>query len=190
MVAGVSLAVNLAQTILLQALSVKPYRAIGSIIPDCTLEEQHSDAVTATNHPVELGAAITDHAYSEAPELIIHAGWSDSGNYDGYINDVYAELLALKAARQLINVYTGKRSYQNMIVLGVATMTDAANAHSMMVVCRLRQLFIVQTYATTLPPAANQANPSSTAAPVGSGTQQTTPTTPQNSSILNNMFGG
>jgi hypothetical protein len=184
MVAGVSLAAGVVETILLHALTNAPYRSIGGIIADVTLEEQHNDASTSTNHPVEVGAAITDHVYTEPAELVIHAGWSDSGNYDGYINDVYARLLQLKAARQLLNVYTGKRSYTNMLLLNVTTMSDAANAYSMMVVCRLKQVIVVSTSSTTLPPTANQATPANTGAAQASGTQQTSPATASQNSAL------
>jgi hypothetical protein len=189
MVAGVSLAVGAVETILLQAISGGPFRAIGSIIADVTVEEAHNDTATATKNPVEVGAAITDHVFINPAELVIHAGWSDSGNYDGYVQDVYAALLQLQAARQLLNVYTGKRAYSNMLLLGVATVTSDQTEFSLMVVARLEQAIIVQTSSTTLPAVANQANPASTAPPANAGTQQTTPPTSQQQSMLSSMTG-
>ena len=183
MVAGISLAAGVAETILLQALTVVPYRAIGTIIADVTVEEQHSDTLTTTKHPVELGASITDHAYKEPAQLTLRVGWSDSGNYDGYVNDVYNELLSLQASAQLQNIYTGKRSYQNMLILNVTTMTDEKSPQTLMVVARCEEIIIVTTQTSTLPPAANQANPQNTQAPVNSGTQQTTPATQQDVSL-------
>jgi hypothetical protein len=38
-------------------------RKIGVIIPDVVVSEKHSDTLEITEHPVETGAAISDHAY-------------------------------------------------------------------------------------------------------------------------------
>lgn len=184
-----SLAFGILEGSFLAAYTYSPYRAIGSIIADVTVEEAHNDTVTATKKPVEIGAAITDHSYVEPAELVLRCGWSDSGNYDGYTNDVYAALVAMKNARQLITVYTGKRVYQNVLVLGVATMTDEKYEYSMLVVARIGQILLVSTSTSTLPPTQNQANPQNTADPANGGQQQTTPANTKQQSLLSQLAG-
>ncbi|WCM21356.1 hypothetical protein NDK50_07885 [Paraburkholderia bryophila] len=53
------------------------------IIPDATIEEVHTDDMEITDHPVEQGATISDHAFKRHAEVIVTAGWSDSPNNSG-----------------------------------------------------------------------------------------------------------
>ena len=62
----------------LQAILVRPKRNIGAFIANVTIEEQHQDDIQITDHPVEVGASITDHAFRKPSSLIIKAGWSNS----------------------------------------------------------------------------------------------------------------
>lgn len=55
-------------------------RSIDYIIPNVAIEEIHRDRLTITSHPVEMGVAISDHAYKEPVELIMRCGWSNSSS--------------------------------------------------------------------------------------------------------------
>ena len=46
------------------ALISSPVRSIGTVIPDVVIEEAHRDELIITQHPVEKGATITDHAFA------------------------------------------------------------------------------------------------------------------------------
>jgi hypothetical protein len=48
------------------------------LIAQATIEELHRDDIEITDHPVELGAPVSDHAFKRPAEVIIHCGWSDS----------------------------------------------------------------------------------------------------------------
>jgi hypothetical protein len=61
-----------------QSLIVKPKRSMGPFDDYVTIEELHTDAMEITDHPIEQGALISDHAYMRPPELVIKAGWSNS----------------------------------------------------------------------------------------------------------------
>jgi hypothetical protein len=41
------------------------------LFADVTIEEQHSDELNITEHPVETGSPISDHAYMTPPEVTI-----------------------------------------------------------------------------------------------------------------------
>lgn len=56
----------------------RPPRSIGGIVAQVTLEERHQDDLEITEHPVERGAAITDHAFKHPAEVIIKCAWSNS----------------------------------------------------------------------------------------------------------------
>ena len=53
-------------------------RQIGTIIPEVVIEEMHRDRLIITDHPVESGAAISDHAFKMPVEVDMRVGWSDS----------------------------------------------------------------------------------------------------------------
>ncbi|WP_407059275.1 phage baseplate protein (plasmid) [Ralstonia syzygii subsp. celebesensis] len=169
-----------------------PKRSIGSFHAYITLQEQHHDELVITDHPVEQGAAISDHAYKKPAELTLTIGWSDSslsaltslqfGNYSSF---AYEQLLSLQAQRILVDISTGKRKYSNMLIQAISTTTDERNENSMIATVHCREVIIVQTKATTLAPAANQAMPQKTASITNTGTKQPQAT---NTSVLYRIF--
>ena len=88
-----------------------PQRIIGSIVAQVTIEEEHHDKLIITNHPVEQGAMISDHAYKMPAMLTIRAGWSNSGlqsaisNLTSLFNSVAANTndLSLNYAQTVYN---------------------------------------------------------------------------------------
>lgn len=147
-------------------------RAIGMIFADVTVEENHRDEVIITQHPIEGGGVITDHAYKRPAELEIRCGFSNSSaGYVGYVQQQYQALLALQLARQPFSVYTGKRRYRNMLIRGLSVVTDPHSENILMASVALQEVILAKTQTTgntgsnTASPGANsdQANPSSTA---------------------------
>lgn len=67
-----------AASILSNALQPVPQGLIDTIPVQATFEETGTDLVTVTDHPVEAGAHITDHAYYRPAELRMQCGWSNS----------------------------------------------------------------------------------------------------------------
>lgn len=149
-------------------------RAIDIIIPDVVFEESHRDELIITQHPVEKGAAITDHAFKRPAEVEMRCGWSDStAGYQDYSRQVYQRLLALQAERRPMPVYTGKRRYQNMLIRGVALTTDPKSEFAAIVIVALQEVILTSTQSTggqqqasTATPGSNdnQADPASTGA--------------------------
>lgn len=167
-------------------------RKLGGIIPDVVVEEAHTDTLTITDHPVEQGAEITDHAFKNPAELTMRIGWSASslalgGVISGIVNgsllkskikgvrDVYEDLLKLQASRKTFDVSTGKRFYKSMLIKSISTVTDQSTENALIVTVTLREVIIVQTKAATLK-AENQKQPEKTAPTVDRGTVQTSGT--------------
>ena len=64
-----------------------------AIIPDVVISETHDDDVTVTQHPVDTGAPISDHAFVQPAIVTCVFGWSDSSRLinsalDGSIGSV------------------------------------------------------------------------------------------------------
>jgi hypothetical protein len=147
-------------------------RSIDDIIPDVVFEESHRDELIITQHPVEKGAAITDHAFKRPAEVEMRCGWSDStAGYEYYSRQVYDRLRALQASRRLFVVYTGKRRYRNMLIRGLALTTDPKSEYAAIVIVALQEVVLTSTQSTggqqqpsTATPGSNdkQADPAST----------------------------
>lgn len=67
----------------LQSILIKPKRSIGPLVAQVTLQEVHTDTLEITDHPVEQGASITDHAFKRPAELVITCAWSNSPSGNG-----------------------------------------------------------------------------------------------------------
>jgi hypothetical protein len=173
-------------------ITIDPKRSIVPITAMVTLEEVSTDTLQVTEHPVEQGANINDHAFVQPSEVVIRCGWSNSslsgllsgigqsvsalfgGSAFGsdYVSSVYNQLLALQQSRIPFDVSTGKRTYQNMLMRSLALTTDPTSENALMCTVVCRQVIIVQTQATTLPPRDSQATPQATGEVANMGTKQ------------------
>lgn len=165
-------------------ITITPQRTFGTINVDCTLEENHVDQVAITDHPVEIGANVSDHAYVLPQEVTIRAGWSNSSaaasDDEGYIGSVYEQLLALQQSRTPFDIQTGKRAYTSMLCRSLAVKTDMTTEAVLAVTAICRQVILVATQVTqTATPAANQANPAQTAGVANGGAKTLLPVTTQ-----------
>lgn len=163
-------------------ITIPPKRYIANIVPTITIEEIHQDDIVITDHPVEQNASISDHAYKRPVELILRCGWSnssfDAGFNDEYVQEIYDQLLALQNARTPFPVQTGKRFYPTMLIESLQTTTNEKTESALFIQARLREVIIVQTTTTVLPPLAQQAEPEKTAEVVNSGVKSALPATP------------
>lgn len=153
-------------------------RSIGTFIPDIVIAELHHDHMTITKHPVETGAAISDHCFMENPIVEMQCGASNAtGQSEGYVQAVYAEVLAEQAKRKPFDVVTGKRQYSNMLIGDIIVTTDETKEYVLDFTVKLERVSIVSTQTSSSGAAAsnsNQANPASTSSPTDSGNQNLT----------------
>jgi len=130
-------------------------RSIGDFQAEVTVQEQHTDEMTITSHPVERGANITDHAFKIPAQLTIEAGWSAAGYSSGglplTLNDLYAALLSVQTSATLLTVQTGKRLYNNMLIKSMKQTTDQKNEYTLLITLVLQEIFLVDTVAVTIP---------------------------------------
>lgn len=169
-----------------QGVVIQPERGIfgedGSIVlAQATVEEKHTDDLEITEHPVELGASITDHAFKRPAEIVIQMAFSNTpsiiSEQDKYadpfdVKKAYQKLLKLQESRTLLHIETGKRRYDNMLIKGLVTTTDNKTENAMFITVLCRQIIIVKTQTVELPKAV-QATPAVTASPVNRGGVQT-----------------
>lgn len=157
-----------------QQVAFSTGRNIGGFVADVTVSEEHTDEVTVTDHPVEQGANISDHAFANPVRVVIRAGYSNSGQNAGgnsaYVNQQYQNFIDLKNTRQPFAIITGRRNYSNMVIIGLALTTDETTANAMILTVTCREVIIVSTQTATVPPADQQANPQATGPTTSQGT--------------------
>lgn len=191
----------------LASFQVKAQRNIGPLKAQVTIEETHTDELVITDHPIEQGAVITDHAFKRPAEVTIKCMWSNSPSRAGFIDglvgavtgtidgvssilsgsgvdqirDIYRQLVDLQESRQRFTLNTGKREYKDMLIrsLSQETTKDTENALMITVVCRQLILVTTQVVTVTAPPEA-QANPGVTQPPSNQGTKQLSPASSYN----------
>ena len=121
----------------------KPLLANGTylndIIAQATIEEKHDDELEITNHPIEQGAAIQDHAFLRSSRVTLRLGWSNSpsdnsalgalanigvstlGAAGGAVGAAAANVLGIAAAAQSLlsgsNVDQVTHIYNQLLVL-------------------------------------------------------------------------
>lgn len=110
---------------------------------------------------------------------LFNPGAGTSGSFSGgamvasdYVAGIYSQLLQMQEARQPVSVVSGLRSYDNMLIPALRVRRDEKTKYTLMVHCFLKEVILVDTQQSTVPPQANQANPASTADTVNAGAQQ------------------
>lgn len=153
-------------------------RSVGGITPDITIEESHQDQLVITDHPVEQGATISDHAYKLPAQVMVTYGWTPGGPTNAslasdFLNTLYAKILAIQTAVSLFQVFTGKRIYNNMLMQGVTLTTDKNTENALVVRMLCREIPLVQTrtVVVSLDPT-TQASPNLTQPTANQGTQK------------------
>lgn len=146
-------------------------RNLGGLCFAVVLEESHEDKVTITEHPVEQGAKISDHAYVEAASLTIRAGHSDAMGM-GASREMYEKLLELMRKREPFEIVTGKRLYSNMLIEAISATTDATTEHGLQVTVQCREVLIVKTQTAKVPPRSRQKSAGRTGQSADKGQKQ------------------
>ncbi|WP_347004161.1 phage baseplate protein [Enterobacter roggenkampii] len=192
---------------ILSTLFHQQSRKIGLIIPSVVVSEKHSDTLEITEHPVEIGAAVADHAYKRPSEVVMEVGFAGGGSLLDFVDtssiglslglspqETYQELLDLQSSRIPFDVVTGKRLYSNMLIRALEVNTEKATENVLSAVLTLREVLITQTQQITVANKSDMKDGASTSAVANSGTKTTKP---PNNSLLKTVadkavsyFGG
>ncbi|WP_145592100.1 phage baseplate protein [Yersinia rochesterensis] len=179
---------------ILSAIFRQQTRKIGVLVPSVIISEKHQDALEITEHPVEIGAAVNDHAYKRAAEVTMEVGFAGGGSLLDFADttsiglrlgkspeEVYQELIALQDSREPIDVITGKRKYSNMLIRTIEVTTDKTTENVLMCVMTLREVIMTQTESVMVADKENMTDGVSTSAMQNTGTKAPAPT---NTSVL------
>ena len=175
-------------------------RKIGLIIPDVVVSEKHQDALEITEHPVEIGAPVSDHSYKRPAEVTMEMGFSGGGSLLDFADtsaigislgaspkEIYQQILDLQASRIPFDVTTGKRQYSNMLIRAIDVTTDRTSENVLMCVLTLREVIISQTESISVADKADMQDGVSTSSVQNTGTKSVKTA---NTSLLLTLFDG
>lgn len=169
-----------------ETVYVRPVRSIGGVAMDVTVEETHTDELEITEHPVQQGASVTDHAFRLPSKVSITAGASDCSGGEGGDRrsvEVYEALLQLQGEREPFDLVTGKRTYTNMLIKSLTTTTDRKTERVLLVTAELQEV-ILATVETVAVPRSRQKDGLKTGGVDQRGRQQLKPKKIKNESAL------
>lgn len=170
------------------------------IVPSVVISERHSDTLEITEHPVEVGAAISDHAYRRPSEVVMQVGFAGGGSLLDLLDttsyglsaglspkEVYQNLLDLQDSRLPFDVVTGKRVYKNMLIRAIEVTTDRTSENVLSAVLTLREVIMTSTTSKQVAAKADMKLGANTSAVQETGVK--TPK-PVNSSVYNTLWTG
>lgn len=185
---------------ILSTLFQQQSRRIGLIVPSVVVSEKHNDTLEITEHPVETGAPVSDHAYKRPSEVVMEVGFAGGGSLLDFIDtsslgltlglspkETYQQILDLQSSRIPFDVVTGKRLYSNMLIRAIEVTTDRTSENVLMAVLTLREVIITQTQQITVADKADMKEGANTSAVINSGTKAAKP---QNESLLSSGWQG
>jgi len=157
--------------------------SVGGLVPDVLVSEIPRDELVITDHPVDGGAAITDHTFIRPTVVEMRIGFSNSSaGFEGYVEAIYQEFLTLQKRRELFDVFTSRRQYRNMLIASITAPRDEKTNSVLDMVIALRQVTFTRTQqsnaARASPDANAQASPQTTGSVSDAGSQQLQPVTP------------
>jgi hypothetical protein len=131
-----------------------PQRTIGVFQATVTIEEIATDDLEITQHPVQQGASITDHAFSKPATVSIRSTHSDT---PAQLAETYAKLLKLQKDRIPMKVVTGKRTYKNMLMKTLTQNNDSSSETALQINFVLQEIFITDLQVVSIAPINRQA---------------------------------
>jgi hypothetical protein len=164
-------------------------RSIGEFTGYVCMTEDSSDDLEITEHPVQNGASITDHAYLKPASVTIRFVYTPGLTP---LDQIYENLRDLQSLREPFSIVTGKRVYKDMLFKSIRVNTDAKTENVLSLVGDFQQVILVGVETTTVPATDKQKIPEKTSATENKGDKKAEPIDGKNkdTSILNSTFGG
>lgn len=136
---------------------------------DAVFREDHLLRVVPTRHPVQNGAALTDHAYVVPARVVLDVGFSDamdsykSGQYGGYATKsigAFVTFQQLQSLRFPLTLSTRLNKYENMLIEEIHVHEDETTFHALKATVIFEQVLIGEVQTVPLSARSNQSNSS------------------------------
>jgi hypothetical protein len=169
-------------------LFIRTQKTIGGIQLDAVISESHTNEVSLTSNPVELGAEITDHAVVQPKQLNIVGQVSDTplrlAAFGQIVDPVtglfgtstsenitrskaaYKDIVQLQKDREPVEIQTKLEFHDDMIITNVSVQQDKDTSRIVRMSIDLQQVIITESEVVQLTEEQLQA---------GSATEQASP---------------
>jgi hypothetical protein len=126
---------------------------------DAVLGAEHTQELVCTEHPVQVGPAVVDHAYLRPARVVLEVAMSDAmasfkaGQYSSNASksvSAYQTFLQIQAARTPIVLATRLFSYQNMVIEDVRASDDNRTLRGFRGTLHLRQIISASVSTTSV----------------------------------------
>lgn len=134
---------------------------IGAIELDCSISESHTSEVEVTEHPVEVGSAVSDHARRKPLGLTIEGMITDTpvdddlrienkaeGFQRGKVHrakDAYQDLCALRDAGEAVTIVTALHTYKNMVLTSLAIPRNSDTGEALRFTAQFKEIRTVES---------------------------------------------
>ncbi len=160
---------------------------------DAVIRADHDSTLRITEHPIQTGANISDHAYQMPSRLTLEVRMSDAmdciiqGQYGGGTTKsvaAYETLLDLQAKRLPLDITTRLKTYSNMLIEHISAPDDVKTLFGLKCIITFRELFTAEVSMEKV-----SARPQVTK-PTSQNTVFPGKPTEQQGSVLSNLEGG
>lgn len=126
----------------------------GNYMFDAYFNIEHESDLAITEHPVQTGANISDHAFMKPNILSFEIGMSDvmtdifDSNYNSFSSEATRSITAYQILRQLqsdripINVITKLWTYKNMLIETISAIDSNTTAYGLRATVTLKEIFV------------------------------------------------
>ena len=128
----------------------------GNYVFDAYFSINHESNLTITEHPIQTGASISDHAYMEAQTVTFEIGMSNvmkdlaltsvkpfSGTDSSRSANAYKILRQLQRDRVSIDAITRLGTYKNMLIETISAPDDNKTLFGLKATVTLKEIFVV-----------------------------------------------
>lgn len=133
----------------------KTRRSIGDFVLDATIQEDYQSVVSITEFPVEFGASINDHRII-LPQIYLVSGrvsdtpFRDDGQWVNSADETrsaaaFAAFRELQTTGEPIDVQSGLKLYENMVIIDIRCTQDPATARTFDFTAILQEVIITET---------------------------------------------
>ena len=132
--------------------------SVGGLYFDAELSEDHTYEADITDHPIEVGANITDNAVIQPTIVNLNVAVSSVYSISTLLSfsgsnrpqDAVQKLRQLQANRTPVNLICRLASYPNMLIKSIRAKQDTATANSAMIMITFKEAIIVDSSAGSI----------------------------------------
>jgi len=117
--------------------------SMGDFYFDAVFKTEHNATMIVTEHPVQTGAPIADHAFLEPEEISCEIGMTDV-NGDNNSVQMYQQLRELMNLREPFTLVTRLYSYPNMLITALSVPDDYTTMFALKAGIVFKQVRVVQ----------------------------------------------